>query len=427
MSKPKKLSLIEAIFINTNIMLGTGTFVNTAMLAQTVGALGGFLYLGAGFLMLPLSFCFARLANICPGGTFYAFGSSLGRYWGFISTWSYFFGKLASASLSIHVFITFLQRTIPALQIFPVIGLDCALISLFISLNLLDVKTGGKIQYLFLSTKILPILFVIFSGLHYTNIINIQAPHLLWDGIPVALPLMLFCFLGFESSCSLSRVVEQPEKNIPRAIMISFCLVLSFIFLYQTIFYLSMGSALAGAKSYVDIFPLLLSKVLPNSAELLAPLFSTTIGIAALGGAYGILYSNPWNLYTLAEQKAIPKAAWFTQLNRHSIPYICVITEGILCCAYILWLKGAQVPLQYTATLSCIVTYTISVLGLMKIQPSILSFLGLITCMTALFFSIRGFLYTSTLPLLVLGLILLFGTINYFIIRSTQLNSHKSN
>ena len=188
-----------------------------------------------------------------------------------------------------------------------------------------------------------------------------------------------------------------------------------------------MGPLLGSAKSYVEIFPLLLGKVLPNYAELVSPLISTTIGVAALGGAYGILYSNPWNLYTLAEQHAIPHAHFFKKLNKHSIPYICVITEGILCCAYILWLKGSQVPLQYTATLSCIVTYTISVLGLIKMERSLISFLGLITCATALFFSVRGFLYTSLMPLLVLGLILLFGTINYFIIRSTQLNSHKSN
>jgi amino acid efflux transporter len=420
MSKPKKLSLLEAIFINTNIMLGTGTFVNTAMLAKTVGALGGFLYLGAGFLMLPLSFCFARLATICPGGTFYAFGSSLGRYWGFISTWSYFFGKLASASLSIHVFITFLQKIIPALQVVPTTWLDCLLIGLFISLNLLDVKTGGKIQYLFLSAKIIPILFVIFAGLHYANIINIQAPHLIWDGIPVAIPLMLFCFLGFEATCSLSRVVEEPEKNIPRAIIISFCLVLSFIFLYQTIFYMSMGSALGTAKSYVDIFPLLLTKVIPSNAEKFGALFSTTIGIAALGGAYGILYSNPWNLYTLAEQRAIPYAAWFAQLNRYSIPYICVITEGILCCCYILWLKGAQVPLQYTAVLGCIVTYTISVLGLLTLERSLLGMLGLMTCCITTFFCIRGFIYTDTMPLVVLGLILAFGSITYLALRQPR-------
>ncbi len=427
MSKERKLSLLEAVFINTNIMLGTGTFVNTAMLAKTVGALGSLLYLGIGLLMLPLSFCFARLARISPTGSFYGFGSSLGNYWSFISMWSYFFGKLASASLSIHVFIVFFQKTIPFLQSFPTIALDCFLILFFSTLNLLDVKTGGKIQYLFLSAKILPILFVIFSGFHYVNIINIQAPHLLWDGIPVALPLILFCFLGFEASCSLSRVVDQPEKNIPRAIIISFCLVLSFIFLYQTIFYMSMGIDLGNAKGYVEIFPLLLSKVMPTSADVIAPFISTTIAIAALGGAYGILYTNPWNLYVLAENNTIPKASWFTQLNKYSIPYLCVIIEGILCCCYVLWLKGAQIPLQYTATLSCIITYTISVLGLMKMQPSLLAFFGLITCATTCFFSIRGFLHTNIMPLIVLGVILVLGTLNYFFITLTKLNSHKSN
>ena len=427
MSQPKKLSLKEAILINMNIMLGTGTFVNTAMLAHHVGFLGSFLYMGAGLLMLPLSFCFARLAQIVPNGNFYTFGSVLGNYWGFISTWSYFVGKLASASLSIHVFITFLQKTVPALQVGSPLFLDCLLISFFTALNLLDVKTGSKIQYFFLSAKTLPIIFIVLTGLHYVDFINLQAPHLIWEGIPIAFPLILFCFLGLEATCSLSRVIEDPAKNIGRSILISFGIVLCFIIAYQTIFYLSVGSSLGEVKNYVEVFPLFFMKTMPSLLPLLSPLLSAMIGVAALGGAYGILYSNSWNLYTLAEQNSIPFASSFKQLNKYTIPYLCVIAEGFFCCCYILWFKGAQIPLQYAATLSCIVTYTISVLGLLKLTSSFIGYLGLLTCSITLFFSVQGFLQTSIMPLVVLGTILTLGTLTYWVLQLTNLKSHQSN
>lgn len=414
----KKLSLIEAVFININIMLGTGTFVNTAVVAHHVGALGAFLYLGAGCLMLPLAFCFAALARALPGSSFYAFGNVLGGYWGFISTWVYFFGKLASSSLSIHVFANFLQKTVPALTCIPILQLDYMLIAFFISLNLLDIKTGSRIQYLFLTAKLLPVLFVITLGLHYVDLINLQPAHLLFEGIPITLPLMLFCFLGFEATCSLSRVIDQPEVNVPRVVITSFCTVLTLIFLYQMIFYLSMGSALGQAASYVEIFPLLLSKVWAAGAAAAGPVFSTTIGIAALGGAYGILYSNPWNLYVLAEHDALPYSDKLRSVNRYAIPYVCVLAEGVLCCAYIMWLKGSQIPMQYTATLCCIITYTISIFGLIKLQRSLLSFAGLATCLIMLFLSLQGFVYTSLVPFIVITGIAALGSITYFFQKS---------
>lgn len=409
----KKLSLLEAIFININIMLGTGTFVNTAVLAQQVGALGGFLYLGAGLLVLPLALCFSVLANIIPGGSFYSFGKTLGTYWGFMSTWLYFFGNLAGSSLSIHVFATFLQKVIPFLAGVPIFALDYGLLAFFISLNLLDVKTGSKIQWLFLVAKITPILFVVLLGLNYIDLIHIQAPHIIFDGVPVVLPLMLFCFLGFESTCALSRVIDKPEKNIPRVIIISFCIVLSLIFLYQTIFYLSMGAALREVSGYSEIFPLFLSRVMPKFASALESVVSTTIGIAALGGAYGTLYFNPWNLYTLAEENVIPGSRILQKTNTYGIPYWCVIAEGLVCLAYMIKFQGSQIPMQYTTTLCCVITYMVSMLGLIKIKPSLTSYVGFGICLALLYISVQGFLNTDLLPLYIVAGLAGAGTLMY--------------
>ena len=157
MSSTSKLSLFEAIFININIMLGTGVFVNTVVLSQKVGALGGLLYLIAGAIMLPLILCIAQLAKHYPGGNFYTYGSTIHPYLGFISTWSYFVGKLATARLGIHVFTLFMQSIFPLINGYNVLLLDSLTIGLFVFLNLLHIRTGSKIQLLFLFTKLTPI------------------------------------------------------------------------------------------------------------------------------------------------------------------------------------------------------------------------------------------------------------------------------
>ena len=420
MSKSYSLSLPAAILVSINIMFGTGTFINTVIVAKHTGGLGGGLYLLAGVLMLPLILCIARLSSMHSQGNFYNFGAMISPFWGFISTWIYFIAKLASASLSIHVFVTFLRSIVPLLQTVPHLLLDYLIVMFFVLLNLLNTKTGTRIQAFFVTAKATPLLFAVGAGLYYANIINLAPPHLIWQGIPVALPLVLFCCLGFEASCSLSRVIENSKVNAPRAIVISFTIVVLLAALYQFLFYASLGTLLTEQTNYVGAFPALLGKITPSLKDSLTPLFSLAIASSALGGAYGIMYSNSWNLFSLAEQPHLPALHFLKTFNRHQIPYLCVLAEGLVCLLFLTLTQGQQIPLQYTATLGSILAYTISIMALYRSTGSALSIFGFTTCITLLLSTINAFLSTSVTPLIIFASIVLTGIV--FFVTTHTLN-----
>lgn len=415
MSKHLTLSLPAAILISINIMLGTGVFINTVIVAQHTGILGGGLYLLAGIVMLPLILCIAKLSSMHAQGNFYNFGVMLSPFWGFISTWMYFVAKLASAALSIHVFVTFLRYIIPSLTAYSPVVIDCFIVALFVLLNLLNTKTGTRIQAFFVTAKATPLLFAIGAGLYSANWINIAAPHVIWQGIPVALPLVLFCCLGFEASCSLSRVIENSQINAPRAIVTSFSIVVILAALYQFFFYASLGDTLIAQTNFVGAFPALIKNIAPHLKDTLGQLFSLAIASSALGGAYGIMYSNAWNLFSLAEQSHLTKLHWLRALNTHHIPFLCVIIEGVVCISYLLLTQGKQIPLQYTATLGSILAYTISVTALYKKTKSTLSILGFISCCILLITSMSGFVSTSIMPLFIFAAIIVAGCLLFFV------------
>lgn len=58
---PKKLSLLSAISINLNVLIGTGLFINTYKIATSTGTAGFFLYPTLGLCMLPLIAVFGKL------------------------------------------------------------------------------------------------------------------------------------------------------------------------------------------------------------------------------------------------------------------------------------------------------------------------------------------------------------------------------
>lgn len=428
MQKQHKLSLFSALLININIMLGTGVFVNTVLLAQKMGTWGSALYLLAAVIMLPLILCIARLTQTYPGGNFYTYGAALHPFWGFVSSWSYFVGKLATAALGIHVFSLFMQDVFPALEVYPTLMLDSALIGLFVGLNFLHVKTGSKIQSLFLMAKFTPITLIIFYGLHSLEKITIHAPNHIWKNLPIALPLTIFCCLGFETACSLAQHIENAKQNAARVILISFGILITLAFLYQTFFSLTLGPVLAQQTDYTEALPVFFHRVAPAFAQVFIPLASIAIALSALGGAYGVMYSNMWNLYALAQHNHLIGSSFFKMENQYQIPYYCVLLEGVICLMHLLFSYGSQIPLQYTNTLACLTAYTISIVSLYATEKTMLSKIGLLSCLIGLIVCFQGFISTSLSPLIRFGVIVVVGVAMFlFTNRSAQLERHERN
>ncbi len=360
-------------------MLGSGIFINTVVLTKQAGSLATLVYGIVGVLLLPLIIAIAQLLKYHQGcGTFYHFGSSISPYFGFLGSWSYFIAKLASCTLGIHVCISLLQEVIPILGAIPTLVFDSVIIILFVLLNMLNLAIGRTIQYGFLGLKLVPICFVLCTGLFLFSSKNFSSASLLWSGIPSSIPLVLYAFSGFEASCSLSESIENAEYNGPRAILISYALVVGIVMLYQLFFFGAVGMYLAQLPDYRQAFPAFLGRLLPHSGVVKNIALSVLhIGIASssLGASYGIMYSNSWNLYTLAQHGHIIASKLFTQFNAHRIPYLCVLAEGMLAIVYLLLTQGQQIPLQQVSALGSVIAYTCSAFALL-----IITYRSLKTC-----------------------------------------------
>ena len=113
-------------------------------------------------------------------------------------------------------------------------------------------------------------------------------------------------------------------------------------------------------------FPLLIKKLLPFSPVVVlhaVNIIHIAFALSALGGSYGILFSNHWNLYILAQQKHTFFSSTFTRLNAHNTPVYAIFAEAIICALYLFVSGGNQIILQQISVLGCTVAYTLSVLG----------------------------------------------------------------
>lgn len=432
MSHPKKISFISAIVININVMLGAGLFVNTALLAHKAGALGCIGYAIVGILLSPLIVCIAELIRLFPQGGFYGYAAqAFSPFVGFISSWSYFVAKLASAAVTLHTAVLILQQLIPALKTLPHLSFDCIILALFIGLNMYNVKTGSSIQSFFFGAKLIPLFTIILGGLWFFKGSNFSAPHIILSGVPSIISLVLYAAIGFEAAVSLSSSLEDPEKNGPRVIITSYVIVILLSCLYQALFYGALGTPLAALTDFRDSFSLFFEKCMgiEYPTQSIAALIYIAIASSALGGCYGILFSNHWNLYRLANHNHLIGSSLFKQLNSHHIPSICVLSEGVICVLYLIITQGTLVFLQQISGLGTVIAYTLSVLSLMQLKkigfvvktrwPIII--FGLVNCAILIGSCVRGLLKDSSITLAMFGILLSIG-ITMFLLTKFQRN-----
>jgi amino acid transporter len=416
-----KLSLRTAVLINLNIMVGFGIFINTVLLAKQVGFLGFTCYAFVAVLMIPLILSMAALIRMNPLGNFYSYAAqSLGSMAGFLSTWIYFTAKLASATLIIHVSVKLAQSIIPSLHSTPRFFIETIIILLFAFLNTFHLRVGGTVAALFIILKITALSFAILSGFYlFTNMHTVPLAFD-WLTLPATLPFVLYTFTGFEASCSMSRHIQDSQRNGPRAIIISFILAIIINTLYQFFFFVATKGTIAQCDSYLGAFPTLLHALIPLSPKLahtIVTFLHLGIAASALGGSYGILLSNQWNLQTLAHHGHLFFSPVFTKLNHYGIPTACVIVEACLCIGYLLLTKGNQAPLQQLGALGSTVAYTLSVLGLIaiphklrKTQSSrLLPWLALGSCTLFIASCIKNFIHADTNTLLFFTVIVSIG------------------
>lgn len=422
--KDYQLSLPTAILININIMLGAGIFINTSTLAQRAGSLGGFMYLFVGALMLPLILSIAQLLRLHPAGGFYSFAQKeINPFIGFLSGWCYFTAKLASSMLMIHVSVMLIQSIFPILKDIHPFALDFLIVCFFTGLNLLNIKAGSTIQKMFIGFKTFPIFFAILSGLFLLQTDNFSYSNANWDGLQTSLPLVVYAVIGFEAACSMSSKIKDAHKNAPLAVLISFGTVISIAMLYQSIFYGALGQALVRCEGHCDIFPALLDRLFGDTliAQKFEGILHLAIASSTLGAAYGIIFSNSWNLHILAQNNHLWLSRFFVKFNKNQIPFACVIVEGLLCLIYLAISQGVLIPLQQIGALGCVISYTFSVMALLfaihrnstvaisKWIPR----LGLVSCAILMTACIKSFFINGMSSLVIYSVLLAFGISMY--------------
>lgn len=344
-----RIGLAATTFTLVGFVLGVSVFVLPAQIGAKAGPAVAVTYLLAALPAFFSCFVAAQVGNLFPisGAGYVCASAVLSPLWGFIIVWNIIicmilgipFVAYASADCWLYFFPDH-DRMIVAAAIVLIFGL----------VNLVGVKFTTGFQAAMIIVYILVILAFVVGGLAHMNPDYLRpfAPNG-WSPVLMGAVEASFAFGGFMVIAEMGDEIDNPKRTIPRALLISFILVV--------VLYGGAAFVLPGLIPWQDLGATN-SPISKAAGGFFPPWFGTLVAISALlGGATTV---NAWfltqtrDIYALARDQVFPKVLAHVS-RKHAEPDAAIIFATFASLGGVL--MGAQIT-EY-AIMSVVASFVI--------------------------------------------------------------------
>lgn len=307
-----------------NTVIGSGIFVLPAIIAAGLGSASILAYVFCGVVIILMMLCYAEVGSKItePGGVYVYIEKSFGKYPGFLTAIFMLLANIAGDAAIANAIVEIIFRLLPPLQSELIrILFMLILFSGFGYLNIRGLKHGIGFVKLITILKVAPLLLIVFIGFKDVNLTN-----LVWDSVPSIQQvgetslILFFAFIGAESALSVSGEVRNPQKTIPRAILISIFIIGAIYVIVQTVAQGVLGPSLPSFKDNP------LGEV---ASHIFGPLGFTLLTIGAAVSMFGAIssdiLSSPRIFFAASADKLIPVKSLSRIHPKYATPHIAII------------------------------------------------------------------------------------------------------
>ena len=228
----RTMGLLGATTLGIGALMGAGIYVLIGLAAEKAGPAVWLSYLICGLLSLLSVHVFGELSRKVPiAGGGYAFAyNALGSFWGFITGWLLALGSIFACAMYAMGFGYYFGALFPfPLPQTALKGFGLVIIVALTLLNCRGTKGGDRIQKILTWGNLLVLMTLIVLAAGKADIENVKPmfPNGL-AGIGGAIAIIYVSFFGYQLIANTAEEIINPEKNVPRAMLLS--MVVSLVF-----------------------------------------------------------------------------------------------------------------------------------------------------------------------------------------------------
>lgn len=363
MSLKRELSLGDAVLLIVGNVVGAGIFTTSGFLADELPDPYCFIgiWIVGGLLTICGALTYAELAALFPlaGGDYQYLKAAYGRWAGFILGWTSFWiiGPGSSAALAIAL-VSYLQSVLPVAGTLSEKLTAIAIITIFTLINIRGVRPGRTVQDLVTFGALLLLVAMIAAGLSIGNgtwhNFSVTGPESSSWTTMLGTPMIavLFTYSGWFASAYLGSEINNPERNLPRSLIIGTLLVTVVYTLINVVYLYALP--LRDLKGSVNVAQTALTALFnPATARLVA----IPIALAIAASINATILTGARICYAMAEDKVF-WSVFSTLHPLYNTPHVALLSQSAIAIALIT-LGSFEQLLSYVVfimILSCLAT-----------------------------------------------------------------------
>jgi amino acid transporter len=317
----RSLSLWEVTLMSVGIILGAGIYV---VIGEAAGLSGNSLWMSfviAAFVATLTGLSYAELSSRFPkaGAEYVYVENSFGKRLAWLVGWLVIAGGVIGGATVAMGF----ARYFSALFNTPIIMTALVMLIVVGIILIIGVQETASLTILFMAIETIGLIIIILIGIPYFGSVNYLELTHGTKGVVEAGVLIFFGYLGFEGITRLAEETENPEKNIPKAIILSLIIT--------TIIYILVGIAVVSVVPWNELsqakapLALVAQQVFGDNSFVILSVIAL---FATFNTALIMLLSGSRLIYGIAERKALP-GIFLSVLKRLRTPWAAIVAVVI--------------------------------------------------------------------------------------------------
>ncbi|AGY60144.1 amino acid permease [Gloeobacter kilaueensis] len=375
----RSLGLIDGAAIVIGITIGSGIFASPGRVVAQVGSVGMAMavWVVGGLLSLAGALCYAELGAALPvaGGEYAYLSRSLGRPLGFMFTWTQFFVMKTGAQAIVSiVFASYLGSILFGLDPrgagvdgdWRIKAIAVSALVVLTAINCLGVRQGAVVQLVFTALKLVGLAGIIvlgFVGLTQGGWTHFVQPFAGSIALPSAfggaMITSLWAYDGWSNLNAVGEELREPERNIPRAIILG-TLGVMVVYILANIAYLAVLTPAEMASSRAAATALAV-RIIGPVGGVLVPL---AVAFSTFGTTNGSLITGARIFYAAARDGQFPRP--FSYVSPQAVPTVALVAQGAW--AVLLVLPGDFGTLVDYFGFAAWLFYALTVIGLIVLR-----------------------------------------------------------
>ena len=388
----------DLVAIAINGIIGAGIFGLPAKVYGLIGPYSIIAFVACALVVALIILCFAEVGSRFDdtGGPYLYAREAFNPAVAFEIGWLIWLARVTAFAANCNLLINYLayfwnSATDTFWRAFVIV----LVVTLLAIINLLGIRQAAIVSNVFTVGKLVPIIIFVGAGLFFLNpqaFVAQQDPAA--GAFSQSVLLLVYAFTGFEMATIPAGEVRDPQKNMPRALLIAILVVAVLYILIQIVCVGTLPGLQNSTKPLADAG----TQFLGTAG---GAIISAGAIISITGNLNILLLSGSRLPFAMAEQKQLP--AFIGTVHRSFFtPYVSILlTAGLM---LLLTLKSSFVALLTISTIARLVTYGATCLALPVFRAR--------RDAPAAMFRLQGGTVVAVLSLLLIAWLLLNATLN---------------